>query len=169
MIFYDLKLPKELSKKKKLELYKGFILPPANKGEVRELEINADSDRYSLWIESAIEYAVNQLGLEAFEGKDILSTLQKYYFIIVAITLNNGVMGEEILYSIVDGKIVSKDPNFDKDSGLLSVTIRDRFASMDILNYQLQNAEITFDANTRTISMKNIEVIKQIINKKVTG
>jgi hypothetical protein len=169
MLFYDLKLPKELSKKKKLDLYKCYILSPASKGEVRELPLNLNSDRYALTENDAIVYAVNQFGLENFEGKNILDVLQKYYFIIVIITLNNGVMGEEVLYDIIDGKRISRDPNFDKENNLLSVSIKDRISSIEIINYQLKNADITYNQNTGQIKMENIELLKQIINKKVTG
>ena len=49
MTFHDLKLPKELSKKKKLELYKCWILTPLEKGsDQRTLNIAQDYERMGL-------------------------------------------------------------------------------------------------------------------------
>ena len=65
MTFRDLKLPKELSKKKKLELYKCWILAPLDKGsEPRQLELSTDCERYGLTEKAAISLAINEYGEE---------------------------------------------------------------------------------------------------------
>ena len=64
MTFRELKYPKEISRKKKLSLYKCYILEPLKKGApVRTINLNMDRERFALTEELAVQYALNQMGV----------------------------------------------------------------------------------------------------------
>lgn len=172
MNFHDLKLPKELSKKKKLELYKCWILAPLDKGsDQRVLELDWGCDRYGLTETAAVALEVNKLGAEYLldNASNLLDVFSQKCFVIMKIVLLAGTMDEEILTPPENAKDFDIDPHYDPFMGALNATIRYRVADSEIKNYTLTNIALEMDENTRLMSIKNIELQEQVINRAVTG
>lgn len=170
MTFRDIKLPKQLAKKKKMELYKCYLLQEATPGESRELQLNLDNDRYGLSKEAAIRHAVNQLRFSDFSGESgVLETLKQYNIVILKIILDAHAIEEDILLKKVDGNEVPIDPNYDFENEMISVTAKDRVSDILIENYQLKSADITFNPSTEILDITNIELLSKVLNKNVTG
>ena len=171
MTFRDLKLPKELSKKKKLDLYKCWILTPLDKESgPRELSLNTDYDRYGLSETSAITLAINEHGNELIKNPDkVLDILSQKCFVIFKATLSAGSMDEDII--ILPKNVNGNDmrPDYDPINGLLNVTIKDRAAEYDLKNYMLTDIALVLDENTNLLTIKDISLQEQIINSSVTG
>ena len=170
MTFHDLKLPKELSKKKKLDVYKCWILTPLSKGsDERMLNINWDCDRYGLTEKSAVAVELNQIGAENLVGKDLLELFSGKCFVIMKITLVSGSMDEDIVLSAENKGIIDTNPHYDPIIGAMNVTIHGRIADMEIKNYILSDISLEIDENTHIVNVANIELHEQIINHAVTG
>ena len=167
MNFHDLKLPKELSKKKKLELYKCWILTPLEKGsDQRVLDLDWSCDRYGLSEKAAVALEINRLGAEYLleHSKDLLEDLSKKCFVIMKVTLLAG-----IIIPPENSKGIDTNPHYDPIMGVLNVTIRHRVAESEIKNYSLTDVSLEMDENTHLMNIVNIELQEQVINHSVTG
>lgn len=172
MNFHDLKLPKELSKKKKLELYKCWILAPLDKGsDQRVLELDWSCDRYGLTETAAVALEINKLGAEYLlaNANNLLDILSQKCFVIMKVVLLAGTMDEEIIIPPENEKGFDTDPHYDPFMGALNATIRYRVADSEIKNYALTNIGLVMDENTQLMSIQDIELQEQIINRAVTG
>lgn len=172
MNFHDLKLPKELSKKKKLELYKCWILTPLEKGsDQRVLDLDWTCDRYGLSETAAVALEINKLGADYLlsHANDLLETFSQKCFVIMKVVLMSGTMDEDIIIPPENGSGFDTDPHYDPFMGALNATIRYRVADSEIKNYALVNISLEMDENTRLMSIKNIELQEQVINQAITG
>ena len=170
MNFRDLKLPKELSKKKKLDLYKCWILTPLVKGsDERVLDLNWDCDRYGLSEKAAVAVELNNLGADNLVGKDILEMFNGKCFVIMRVTLIAGTMDEDIVLPAKHREVIDIDPHYDPIIGALNVTVHGRIADMEMKNYTLTDISLEIDDNTHIVNVLNIEMQEQIINHAVTG
>lgn len=172
MNFHDLKLPKELSKKKKLELYKCWILTPLEKGsDQRVLELDWSYDRYGLSETAAVAVELNKLGAEFLlqHAENLLEVLSQKCFVIMKIVLLAGTMDEEIIIPPENNKGVDINPHYDPVMGALNVTIRYRVADSEIKNYAITDIALELDENTHLMMIKDIELKEMIINHSVTG
>ena len=171
MTFHDLKLPKELSKKKKLELYKCWILTPLDKESTpRELELNTDFDRFGLTEKSAITIAVNDYCAELLSNPEkVFDILSQKCFVILKVTLLSGTMDEDVIILPENKTGIDISPNYDPMNGLLNVTIRERISDFDLKNYNLTDISLELDENTNLMVVKDVSLVEQIINKSVTG
>ena len=172
MNFHDLKLPKELSKKKKLELYKCWILTPLEKGsDQRLLELNWDCDRYGLSEKAAVTQEINNLGSDYLlqHAENLLDALSEKCFVILKVTLVAGTMDEEVIIPPENMNNMDTDPHYDPVNGILNATIRNRIADSDINNYMLTDISLEMDENTHFMSIKNIELQEKIVNRSITG
>lgn len=170
MNFRDLKLPKELSKKKKLDLYKCWILTPLSKGsDERVLDLNWDCDRYGLSEKSAVSVELNKIGIDNLLGKDLLEMFSNKCIVIMRVTLLSGTMDEEIVMPAANIGVIDTNPHYDPIIGALNVTIHDRIAEMEMKNYTLADISVEIDENTHIVNVVNLELKEQIINHSVTG
>ena len=172
MNFHDLKLPKELSKKKKLDLYKCWILTPLEKGsDQRVLELDWVCDRYGLSEKAAVALEINKLGAEYLlsHAENLLEVFSQKCFVIMKVTLVAGTLEENIIIPPENAYGFDTDPHYDPYMGALNVTIRNRVADSEIKNYALTNISLEMDENTHLMSIQNIELQEQIINRAVTG
>lgn len=165
--FKDLKLPKEFSKKKKLDLYKCWILTSLEQGsDLRTLEIKADYDRMALTKEDAVALAINQFGTDEILGhsNDLLTYFGAKCFVIVKITLATGSMEEAVIIPPENSQI-DLDPHYDPDMGVLNVTVLGRISDVSIKNYFLTDIQLYVDENTHILKIKAIELKELSINK----
>jgi len=171
MTFHDLKLPKELSKKKKLELYKCWILTPLTKeSSPRKLELDWVYDRYGLSEQSAVTLAINEYGEDLLKNPDkIFDILSQKCFVILKVVLLAGTMDEEVIIPPENNSGIDMSPNYDPINGLLNVTVRHRTADLDLKNYTLTDIKLELDENTNLLAVKDISLQEQIINKSITG
>ena len=174
MTFHDLKLPKELSKKKKLDLYKCWILDPLDEGsDQRILDLNVDRDRYGLTQEAAFHLAINQLGadyiIENLDLSDMTNFMSNKLVVIMKITLLAGSMDEEVIIPPDSDTTMSVDPGYDPILGILTVTVRHRIADTELKNYAVDSITIEIDNATRIINITELSLREQIINKALTG
>ena len=171
MTFRDLKFPKDLSKKKKLELYKCWILTPLDKGsEPRKLELDWVNDRYGLSEKSAVALAINQYDTDLLASKDkIFDILSQKCFVILKVVLAAGSMDEEVILPPENSSGIDTNPNYDVINGLLNASIYHRVVDMDLKNYILTDISLELDENTNLISIKDIDLHEQVINQSVTG
>ena len=171
MTFRDLKLPKEFNKKKKLDLYKCYILEPLAKGAPsRNLDVNLDRERYALTEKGAIEYALNQMGSQEALALIMDDTrFHKTFFVIMTVTLHNGIMDEPPLLSQEGDYEVDLDPQYDPDRGLLTVSISDRYDEMHFKNYNVQDIFFELESGSELIRINDIKLDEVVINSAVTG
>jgi hypothetical protein len=171
MTFHDLKLPKELSKKKKLELYKCWILDPLAKGDSpRQLELNWDFDRYGLSEHAAVTLALNECGEKLLKDPTkVFELLSQKCFVIFKVVLASGTMDEDVIILPENTSGINMVPDYDPVNGLLNVTVKNRIADLDLKNYNLTDISLFLDENTNFITIKDISLQEQIINKSVTG
>lgn len=172
MNFHDLKFPKELSKKKKLELYKCWILTPLEKGsDQRILDLDWCCDRYGLSDKAAVAIAINKLGSEYLlaNADNLLEAFSQKCFVIMKITLLAGTLEEEVIIPPDNAEDFDTNPHYDPIVGALNATIRYRVADSEMKNYTLTDIALEMDENTHIMSIKNIELQEQIINRAVTG
>lgn len=172
MNFHDLKLPKELSKKKKLELYKCWILSPLERGsDQRVLELDWSCDRYGLSEKAAVTTEINRLGTDYLlaHANELLEVLSKKCFVIMKVVLLAGTMDEEVIIPPDNSEGFDTDPHYDPYMGALNATIRYRVADSELKNYNLTNISLELDENTHLVSIRDIELQEQIINRAVTG
>ena len=172
MNFHELKLPKELSKKKKLELYKCWILTPLEKGsDQRVLDLDWGCDRYGLSEKAAVALEINKLGAEYLlsHAENLLETLSQKCFVIMKVILLSGTMDEEIIIPPDNAAGFDTDPHYDPFIGALNATIRYRVADSEIKNYTLTDIVLELDENTHFMNITNIELREQIINHSITG
>lgn len=165
--FHDLKLPKELSKKKKLDLYKCWILDPIDKdSEQRKLELDWTLDRYGLSEKAAIALEINKIGFDTLiaNADNLLDFFNGKTFVILKITLLNGVMDEAVIIPPENASAIDMDPHYDPYLGALNVTVRYRAEDMGIRHYLLTNIALEIDDN-QIATVKDIELQEQIINK----
>ncbi len=172
--FRDLKLPKELSKKKKLELYKCWIITPLNKDSAtRMLDLNPALDRYGLTMQSAVELEINKYSdqINNFTNNDeILDFFKKIYFVIGKITLSSGSMDEEVIIPpLANNDNIDLDPHFDSDFNLLTATVHERMSNVEIKNYVIMDLQLEKDINTGIFHITKLDLQEQIINHSVTG
>ena len=170
--FRDLKFPKELSKKKKLELYKCWILAPLDKGsEQRGLDLNWVSDRYGLSEKAAVAVELNRIGLDAIlpNSNDLVQYFHNKCFVILKIVLLAGTMDEPIIVPPENASLIDTDPHYDPVIGALNATVRYRTADMEIKNYALTDISIDVDPNTNILNVASLEFQEQVINHSVTG
>ena len=171
MTFKELKLPKDLSKKKRMELYKCWILTSLQKGsDQRVLELNTDIDRYGLSKEAAFHLAINKMGTEFFDsGKTPFDFLSNKLIVIIKFILLPGSIDEEIIIPPSDEDCTMIDPAYDPDPGIISATVRDRISDLEIKNYQIEDISCEIDHNTGIIFVKDLNLREQVINKSLTG
>ncbi len=186
MTFRDIKYPKELARKKKLELYKCFILEPLKKkSPKRTVDVDVYRERWALTEKQAVQYALNQLGIEdamrllfnqpiiSYEDSDgeVKPELKNRdtFFVIMSVTLKNGVMDEEIIVPTNEEYTVDVDPNYDPDLGLLTATIKDRYDSMHIKNYTLHDIYVTIEPGSNLILIDTLEMDEVVVNSLLTG
>lgn len=172
MTFHDLKLPKELSKKKKLELYKCWILTPLEKGsDQRTLKIAQDYERMGLNEKAAVALAINQLGSEEIlaHADNLLEYFNGKYFVVLKLILLAGSMDEEVIIPAENLNGMDLDPHYDPIAEVLNVTVQGRIADYFITNYALTDIALEMDENTHIMMLKNIELKELVINKSVTG
>ena len=172
MTFHDLKLPKEFSKKKKLDLYKCWILTPLEKGsDLRVLEIHEDFERMALTEKAAVILAINQLGSDEIiaHANNLLEYFNGKYFIIIKITLTAGSMDEEVIIPPENKNGIDTDPHYDPIMGVLNVTVKGRISDCHITNYALTDISLEMDDNTHILTINNVELKELVINKSVTG
>lgn len=184
MTFRDIKYPKELARKKKLELYKCFILEPLKKkSPMRTVDVDVFRERWALTEKQAVQYALNQLGLESAltllfgnindmfnpsrEGQELKN--RDSFFVIMSVTLKHGVMDEEILVPPNEDYTGSLDPNYDQENGLLTVTIKNRYDSMHIKNYTLHDIFVEIDSGSHLLHVKDLQMDEVVINSLLTG
>ena len=170
MNFRDLKLPKELSKKKKLDLYKCWILTPLSKGsDERILSLNWDCDRYGLSEKAAVSVELNNIGADVLSGKNLLEEFSSKCFVIMRVTLISGTMDEDIVIPTENKNVIDTNPHYDPIIGAINATVRGRIADMEIKNYALTDITVDMDENTHIINVTEIDMQEQIINHSVTG
>ena len=172
MNFHDLKLPKELSKKKKLELYKCWILTPLDKGsDQRILELDWVCDRYGLSEKAAVALEINKLGADYLlsHSENLLEVFSQKCIVIMKVTLVSGTLEEDIIIPPENAYGFDTDPHYDPQMGALNVTIRNRVADSEMKNYALVNIALEMNEDTHLMGIKNIELQEQIINRAVTG
>lgn len=161
MKFQDLKL----GKTKRLSLYKAFLLGPLEENSPpRTIPFNMDIERYGLTETAAFELAVNNYPDKT--SKEVLDMIfnNDLLVIILKINLIADCMKEKIL-------LENGDPNYDKERGYLTATVRGRFSNSDISlhNYTIDN-DINFDMdNGGNIFFDEIKFTPLIINEAVTG
>ena len=176
MKFRDLKFPKELAKKKKLSLFKCYILEPLKKGApLRTINLNVDRERYALTEQLAVQYALNQLGVDEalkliFGSSDLTQEGElnrESFFVIFEVVLKNGVMEEEILLPAKPGSRENLDPKYDPEDGLLTASIRDRYDGMHIKNYTLHDIYVSVEQDR--LHIENLKMDEVVINSALTG
>lgn len=172
MNFHDLKLPKEYSKKKKLDLYKCWILSPLSKGsDQRILDLDWGCDRYGLSEKGAVAIEINKLfpNYRSENFDEIVEAFSKMCFVIMRVTLLAGVMDEEIIIPPENSEGFDTDPHYDPINEVLNVTIHHRVADSEIKNYALNGIKLKVDENTGIIVVQELDLNEQIINHSVTG
>lgn len=179
MTFRDIKYPKELARKKKLELYKCFILDPLKKGSpLRTVDVDVYKERWALTEQQAVQYALNRLGtdkaLALLFGTPFTSDSQELknrdsFFVILSVTLQHGAMDEEILVSPNEDYHSSAEPDYDQDLGLLTATIKDRYDSMHIKNYTLHDIYVSIEPGSGLLHIDHLEMDEVVINSLLTG
>ena len=184
MTFRDLKLPNGLAKKKKLTLYKCWMLEPLDKGSpIRELRLNPDRDRYALTAQQAVEAALNEQGFDKVvqlfgqtmaDLTDNLTdsnapNLRSYFYVILSVTLENGVTDENVVIPPNGEYTMDLDPHFNPKLGLLTVTIRDRYSDMEIKNYTIKDIGLNLDRATEHIGVTLLTLEEVVINHAVAG
>ena len=173
MTFRDLKLPKELSKKKKLELYKCWILTPLDKGsDTRVLNLNTDCDRYGLTAKAAVEIELNQNykdKIYELSMDDLLAYFESMCFVIMKVTLATGSMDEEVIIPPENKGDMDIDPHYDPENMILNATIQGRISDVEIKNYSLIKLQFKIDDNTGIIHVADLDLQEQIVNHVVTG
>ena len=170
--FRDLKFPKELSKKKKLELYKCWILTPLDKGsDQRVLDLNWDTGRYGLSEKAAVAVELNRIGLDTLlpHANDLVHYFGSKCFVIMKVVLLSGTMDEHVIVPPNNDTLIDMDPHYDSIIGALNATIRYRVADMEMKNYMLTGIEIDVDPNTNIMNVVSIDLQEQVINHSVTG
>lgn len=179
MTFRDIKYPKELARKKKLELYKCFILDPLKKGSpLRTVDVDVYKERWALTEQQAVQYALNKLGIDGamallFGQVDTKrqSELKNRdsFFVILSVTLRHGAMDEEILVSPNEDYQSSAEPDYDQEMGLLTATIKDRYDSMHIKNYTLHDIYVSVEPGSGLLHIDHLEMDEVVINSLLTG
>lgn len=182
MTFRDLKLPNGLAKKKKLQLYKSWILEPLEKGApIRSLSINPDRDRYALTETQAVEAALNELGWDrvaelmanelsfSLDDASKLPTLRNYFVVILTVTLENGVMDDDVIIPPNPDYAMDLDPHFAPELGLLTVTVKDRYSDLQIQNYTIHDIGLHFEESTQHITVQHLKLDEVVINHAVAG
>jgi len=131
----DIDLPKEFIKKKKIKLYKAFILKD---GE--EMDVNINCDIFSISHEDAVQYLINSLSYEearALEHKTVNFAI---------FTFNTS--------DLIDKSLIDdEDEPYVKD-GSLSLTLKDKLYNIDIEDKSILELDITFNPTNeiKTIS-----------------
>ena len=170
--FRDLKFPKELSKKKKLELYKCWILTPLDKGsDQRVLDLNWISGRFGLSEKAAIAIELNRIGADEIipHANDLVHYFGSKCFVIMKVILMAGTMDESVIVPPANATIIDLDPHYDPIMGALNVTIQNRVADMEMRNYMLEDISITVDSNTNILNVESVTLREQVINHSITG
>ncbi len=188
MTFRDLKLPKQLSKKKKLSLYKCWILDPALKGEpLRMLTIDSGRDRFSLTEEAAFQYALNKACKDEFKEQyeklisskfdaenllDFVTMITRKHIVIIEIVLRNGIMDEDII-DLPGMKSTAENVQYDPDMLTLTATAGSgdfaRYNEMHCHNFSVRDIEFEINEGTELLIFKKLTWEPSIINQSVTG
>ena len=171
MKFKDLELPKELAKKKKLDLYKCWIVDPLEKGsDERILDLDVSFDRYGLTENAAIACA-----LEAFykDNPDIdllkiLEILTNKFLVVTKITLFADTMDEDILVPPENAGKWDHEVSYDKEAMQLNASIYHRISESSITNYKLNNLEYTWSTSGHIV-IDDISLEEQVVNTALTG
>lgn len=177
MTFHDIKYPKELARKKKLELFKCFILEPLKKGSpLRTVDVDVSRERWALTEQLAVQYALNRMGsrealrlLFGPEGDTTDLKNRSSFFVILSVILKNGVMDEEILLPPNPDYRGDMDPHYDQDQGLLTATIKDRYESMHIKNYTIHDIGVSLEPGSDLLHINTLEMDEVVINSLLTG
>lgn len=141
MKYINIELPKELSKRKKLILFKVFICKKPNENDDlldSTIVFNQDYDMYSLISHNASEEAINEyIKREKLEEKysnniediqnHIINNCEHVEFKII---LNDECIYEEALVKLPH--IEEKSFVYDKDTTKISYTIKDRMESVNV-------------------------------------
>lgn len=188
MTFRDLKLPKNLSKKKKIALYKCWILDPISKGgPLRMLNIDSGRDRFSLTEEAAFAYALNQACKsdlkEDFEKiqksdyspeaiADFVMMLTRKHIVIIEIVMRNGMMDENII-DLPGYKSTPEEVQYDPDMLTLTATAGSgnfaRYDEMHVNNYNIRELEFEVSDATELVTLTKLVWEPSVINQSVTG
>jgi len=133
-------LPKEVLKKKKVALYKAFIL---NDGE--EMTINTSIDILSISEETALQQMVNSMSYDdAIELKGKVISF-------AVLTLNKVELTEKSL--IDEGEIYYQN-------GSLSITLKDKLYEVAVNDKLLETVTISMDAKTEIKTLTEVILVK---------
>ena len=163
MNFHDLKLPKELSKKKKLPLYKCWFIDSTSSENPPQLELNWGKDKYGLSEKAAVCLALN-------ENKEFADEIIKRFtngnlvVVIIKFTLLSGEMDNEVVIAPENSENFDTDPHYDAEMETLYATIRSRVDELDIKNYYITVLDAHVDPNTDIIKIDNLELSEKILN-----
>ena len=172
MIFKDLELPKELSKKKKLDLYKAWIVEPLEKGsDERVLDVDVSAERYGLTENSAIAYALEKHFKEMDPNiivDNLMNILSNKILVVIKITLFQEVMNEEILLPPENVGSWNYDVDYDKETLQLNATVHHRISDSHITNYRVNSVSINTTTSGHFI-IDDISLDEQVVNTAITG
>ena len=176
MTFRDLKLPKELSRKKKLQLHKVWILNE-NVLEAKDhgITIHPDKDRYGLSLNSAFELALNscdtaQMFKEMTVGEDDVvsvrgNDIDKVIVVHAIITLQ--FLDDPITDPI--GEHPAPDPQYNPERGYLTVTIKEKCSDFDLKNYRIDSFSFTVNSSTEEKLLKDLYLEEVVIQNYLRG
>jgi hypothetical protein len=127
MRFNDLDIPKEYKKKKKVTLYKAFILKDGD-----EMKVNTDIDILSLTHEASILVLITSLRLE-----DISSLKGKLINFAILEFTNDGLNNTDL---IDNGDLYYQDLSF-------SITLKDKVYNVDVEDKLIEDIVIDIKEN----------------------
>ena len=181
MTFRELRLPSSLNKKKKLSLYKCWILEPLDPGsDIRSLNINMNFDRFGLTEEAAFDAEFQRICHDEWKedsnryisnGGDDDGFIKKAYgehIVIMEIVLRNGIMDEEII-QLPPNSLITTGVDYDPTTMTLNATIGDRYVDMHMFNYQIKDMNLEYQMNTDTYEIKDLKWEPSVISRSVTG
>lgn len=171
MKFKDLELPKELAKKKKLDLYKCWIVEPLEKGsDERILDLDVSFDRYGLTENAAIAWAIEKFhkdnpDIDPFKRLEILANK---FLVVTKITLFADTMDEDILVPPENPGMWEHKVDYDKETMQLNASIYHRISDSSITNYKLNSLECTYTTSGHIV-IDEISLEEQVVNTALTG
>lgn len=173
MTFKEAGLPIDYAKKKKIDLFKAWLLEPVDKNsELRTLDINAERDWFALSKKAAIQHVINKAisnqELVLTSDEDLLPELQKRLLVIYELKLNAS-YNENAIFPVDSNSMVNMDPAYDPMTEIIHVTSFHRITKAFLYNYFIENLEWHRDPNTNLIIIDQIDISEKVINETLTG
>lgn len=132
----DLDIPKEFLRKKKIPLYKAFILKD---GE--EMNVDTDIDILSFTYEAAVQYMLNSMTMEEIDN------LKGNYINFAIFTIDKS--------ELTNKNLVLKEDAIYKD-GSISITLSNKIYKVDVDDKHVDEIEVDTNPKNEIKVMKNI-------------